>query len=580
MTLQNRVAELLAGASGLPAEQVLALLEVPPNPSLGDYAFPCFTLAKTLRKSPPVIAAEIAAKLSADWIEHVAVAGAYVNITIKTAEIAKAALNTSRTSALPTSDCQTICIESPAPNTNKPLHLGHVRNMLLGVAVRTLLARRGHKVHALDLVNDRGVHICKSMLAYNMVGHGATPSSTGMKGDHFVGKYYVEYSRAEKDNPELEKEAQAMLIAWEENNPDVRALWSQMREWCLAGFAESYKNFGVEIEKTYYESEIYLDGKDLILDAAKRGVFKTDAGELSDGKTLKGNTEYRTGAVYADLTAKGLGNKVLLRADGSAIYITQDIALAKKRFDTYQMDRMLYVVGNEQNHHFQVLFSIFEQLGFSFAPQCKHMSYGYVSLPTGRMKSREGTVVDADDLRREMIALAAEEITKRTPELAEEEVARRAEAIGMGALRFYILKYDPARDFVYDPAESISFAGETGPYVQYTYARIQSIFRKASVMEACELDVLFLVEPREKQILNALLRYEEVVATAADKYEPYHVATYVLDLAQIANSYYHDTQILVDEVKLRSARLALLRAVSIVIKDALSLLGITALDEM
>lgn len=560
--IRTHLAELLAKETGLPAAQIEAMLEVPPNPELGDYAFPCFTLAKELRKAPPAIAAELAPKLAAEWIESVTALGPYVNIRVTIPALAEEAFTQTRDVALSTG--KTVCIESPAPNTNKPLHLGHVRNMLLGVTVRKLLTRRGHDVHALDLVNDRGVHICKSMLAYQNAGTNDTPESTGMKGDHFVGKYYVEFAKAAKENPALEEAAQAMLVKWEQEDPAVRALWEKMRSWCLEGFAQTYKDFGVEIEKAYYESEIYTEGKELILDAEKKGIFARD----------------ETGAVYADLEAKKLDKKILLRADGTAIYITQDIALAKKRFEEYAMDSMVYVVGNEQNYHFQVLFSIFEMLGYPFAANCKHLSYGMISLPDGRMKSREGTVVDADQLREAMIAMAAEEVKKRFPDLSDEDVAVRAEKIGMGALRFYILKYDPARDFVYDPKESISFTGETGPYVQYTYARICSMFRKAGNPDVTSADAALLTEKYERQLLNVLRCYSDVLVSAADKYEPYQVAMYLLELAQLANKYYHDTQILVEDFALRNARLRLLDTVRATIKDGLAVFSIDALEEM
>jgi arginyl-tRNA synthetase len=560
--IRTRLAELIAKETGLPATHVEGMLEVPPNPELGDYAFPCFSLAKELRKAPPAIAAELAEKLNAEWIANVVATGPYVNFVMTIPALAEEAFAKTHDVALP--EGKVVCVESPAPNTNKPLHLGHVRNMLLGVTVRKLLSRRGHTVHAVDLVNDRGVHICKSMLAYQKADTTDTPESTGVKGDHFVGKYYVEFAKAVKENPALEDEAQAMLVAWERGDEDVRALWEQMRTWCLDGFAQTYKDYGVVIDKAFYESEIYQDGKTLILDAEKQGVFQRD----------------ETGAVYADLEAKGLDKKILLRADGTAIYITQDIALAKKRFEEYGMDSMVYVVGNEQNYHFNVLFAIFEMLGFPFAANCKHLSYGMISLPEGRMKSREGTVVDADDMRTTMITMAADEVRKRFPDLSENDVLVRAEKIGMGALRFYILKYDPARDFVYDPKESISFTGETGPYVQYTYARICSIFRKAENPDVSTADASLLTENYERQLLNVLRRYEDVLAAAADKYEPYQVAMYLLELAQLANKYYHDTQILVDDLAVRGARLRLLDSVRATIKDGLSVFSIDALEEM
>ncbi len=456
---------------------------------------------------------------------------------------------------------ETILVESPSPNTNKPLHLGHVRNMLLGNAVTALLRKRGHKALRMDIVNDRGVHICKSMLAYERWGGGETPASTNMKSDHFCGHYYVVFAKEAEKDATLESQAQEMLRAWEAGDPHVRALWEKMRTWCLEGFAQTYKDFAVHIDQAHYESDIYQLGKDVVREGLERGIFKKD----------------EKGAVYADVPG---GQKFVQRADGTSIYITQDLALAKIRFAQFHMDRLVYVVGNEQNHHFTSLFSIFSQLGYTFAARCYHLSYGMISLPEGKMKSREGTVVDADDLRAKMIELAAEEVARRFPDLSVSELEHRAQAIGMGALVFYVLKFDPSKDFVYDPKESISFTGDTGPYVMYTYARISSIFRKGAVQAILGADASVLEHDLERQLLAKLVQYPSVVASAADQYRPSSLAQYLLELARLTNAYYHDVQVLVPNENLKFARAWLLTQVQQVLADGLGLLGVSVLDEM
>jgi arginyl-tRNA synthetase len=556
MSLRRLVAEALAAHTSLAPDEVDALLEVPPKPEMGDFAFPCFQLAKTLKKAPPVIAQELAGKLGVPFSGTAL--GPYVNVRVALPKLFEHALAgaTIETVAIP----ETICVESPSPNTNKPLHLGHVRNMLLGNAITELLKRRGHTVKRLDLVNDRGVHICKSMLAYERAGRGDTPESTGKKGDHFVGDYYVEYSKLEKENPAIEQEAQAMLQAWEAGDENVRALWSMMRQWCLSGMRQTYADYGVAHDSVDYESEIYTLGKEIVEQGKVSGVFKAD----------------EKGAFYADTP---VGQKYVLRADGTSIYVTQDIALAKLRFECFRMNRLVYVVGSEQMHHFKALFSIFEELGFSFGKSCFHLSYGMVYLPEGKMKSREGTVVDADDLRSEMIALAREEVARRSPELSNDEVSRRATAIGMGALKFFILKFTPTQDMTYDSKESISFTGETGPYVQYTYARLSSIIRKAGGVPV-SVEYAALTEDLERQVALKLLAWPATLASAADGYRPSVVCTYVIELAQLANTYYHDVQVLTAEVAVKDARLKLLDSARTTLKDALGTLGIDVLEEM
>ena len=559
MSLRSLVSSALAVHAGLCEQDVAVLLEVPPNPAMGDFAFPCFQLAKTLRKAPPVIAQELAGKLEVPLVGTAL--GSYVNIRIDLPTLFETVLAPLADSVeVPTTTPEIICVESPSPNTNKPLHLGHVRNMLLGNAIVELLKRRGHDVKQINLVNDRGVHICKSMLAYERAGRNDTPESTGLKGDHLVGKYYVEYSQAEKENPALEQEAQAMLQKWEAGDEHVRALWEKMRTWCLHGMHATYKDFGVAHHTVDYESEIYLLGKEIVEHGKKINVF------LQDEK----------GAFYADTP---VGPKYVLRADGTSIYVTQDIALAKLRFERFGMDRLVYVVGSEQIHHFKALFSIFDQLGFPFGKNCLHLAYGLIYLPDGKMKSREGTVVDADDLRLEMIRMASEEVTRRSPELSAETVHARAVAIAMGALKFYILKFNPTQDMTYDPAESISFAGETGPYVQYTYARLSSIIRKAGGVSNT-VDYTALTHDLERQIGLKIAQWREVFVAAADAYRPSLVCSYLVELAQLTNTYYHDVSVLTADDATKNARLFFMDAIRTTIKDGLSMLGIDVLEEM
>jgi len=561
MDYKDKIATLIKKETGIDAS---GLLEVPPNPELGDYAFPCFVLAKKYKKAPNQIAEDLAVKLKAPFISEVKAVGPYVNFKIKSGNLAESVLSVISEKMKIGNAKDVICIESPGPNTNKPLHLGHVRNMLLGVSLRKVLERVGNKVISVDIVNDRGVHICKSMLAYKLHGKNKTPESEKKKGDHFVGDYYVIYAKESEKNPEMENEVKDMLVKWENDDKETKTLWKKMRDWCLKGFKETYKDFKVKIDKTYYESDIYLEGKQIILDGYKRKMFDKD----------------EDGAIFVDLSKINLDKKVLLRADGTSIYITQDIALANIRFKDFHMDRMVYVVGNEQNYHFKALFEVLKKLKYPFADKCYHLSYGMVNLPEGKMKSREGTVVDADDFRRDMISIALREVKERYPKLSKAEAEKRAEMIAVGAMNFFILKYDPVKDFVYDPKKSISFQGETGPYVQYAHARICSIIEKAGRMIPSKIDYSKLGEKAETNLISVLGRYSEIVQNAADNNRSSTIANYLTELAQAFTSYYHETQIIIDDKDLMNARLFLIDKTRIILKDGLSLLGIEAPEEM
>lgn len=461
-----------------------------------------------------------------------------------------------------------IMVEFSSPNTNKPLHLGHVRNNLLGSSVSNLLAAAGNDVIKTTLVNDRGVHICKSMYAWEKRFNGATPESTGKKGDHLVGDCYVEFAKMEKENPAVMDDVHEMLVKWEEGDPQVRRLWEMMNEWVFAGFEQTYKALGITFDKTYYEHDTYLLGKELVQRGLDMGVFVKDP----------------DGSVWCDLTSDGLDRKLLLRSDGTSVYITQDLGTAERRFSEYKLDSHIYVVGDEQNYHFQVLKLILKKLGFAWADQIFHLSYGMVELPEGKMKSREGTVVDADDLIAKMYdeAKATSEESGKLAELSEEEKDRLYSMIGLGALKYFILKVDPKKKMLFNPKESIDFNGNTGPFIQYTHARICSILRKAqqqgfstSMPDSAELSA------KEIRLVKILSSYPQKVAEAASALSPALIANYCYDLAKEFNQYYHDTGILKEpDANLRSMRLALISALASVLRRGMNVLGIELPERM
>ncbi len=479
-------------------------------------------------------------------------------------------------------------VEYSSPNTNKPLHLGHIRNNLLGYSLCQILQANGYKVVKTNIVNDRGIHICKSMLAWKLFGNGETPESTGKKGDHLVGDYYVRFDKeykiqvkelmekqgmneedAKKQAPLL-LEAQSMLKKWEDGDPEVVALWKKMNSWVYAGFDETYKRLGVGFDKIYYESQTYLDGKAKVNEGLQKGAF------------------YRRedGSVWADLTSNGLDEKLLLRADGTSVYMTQDIGTAQQRFKEYAIDKMIYVVGNEQNYHFQVLSIVLDRLGFSWGKDLVHFSYGMVELPEGKMKSREGTVVDADDLMDEMINTARETSDElgKLEGCSEEEIANVARICGLGALKYFILKVDPRKNMTFNPKESIDFNGNTGPFIQYTHARIRSLLRKAEeagfkLPESLPEDME--VSEKESNLIQNLASFPDVVRQAGSDYSPALVANYAYELVKEYNQFYHDFSILKEEDSRKKAfRLLLSQSVAKVIKTAMGLLGIEVPERM
>ncbi len=552
MRIEDAVRDALRAA--LPGE---IILEEPPSPEMGDLAVPCFSYAKALRKSPAAIASEIASAVSGKGpIVNAVAAGPYCNLFLDRSFVAQNVLSMELGVGKKN---QKLLFEYPSPNTNKPLHLGHLRNMLLGSSAAAIAEAAGYSVVRTNLYNDRGVHICKSMLAYQRWGEGKTPADLGMKPDHFVGHWYVEFAKHAKEDESLENEAQEMLRKWEDGDKVVRSLWKKMNDWAYEGFTQSFDRLGITFDKHYYESQLYDKGKAVVEHGLKVGVFSHDE---------NGNTRASLGT---------LGEPVVLRADGTAVYMTQDLYLAQVRQDEWKPDAQVYVVGSEQDHRFKQLFAILEALGMEHADRLFHLSYGLIALPEGRMKSREGTVVDCDDLLNSMEALAAEAVQERHPELSAKEVQKRAKTIGHGALRFFICKYEPKTGFVYDPKESLSFEGETGPYVQYAAARISSILAETKPGKA---DASLLSEDEAFALLMALRKTPAIVEEAASQYKPHLVARHAMSVAQAFTGFYHTYKVLVDDAKVRDSRLALLKATRAHLAYLLGLLGIEAPEAM
>jgi arginyl-tRNA synthetase len=546
-------------------------LDVPPKENMGDYAFPCFALAKEQKKSPMEIAKEIDLKLKGKLPEGITtkIIGPYLNFFINQNNIAdniiKEILELKNNYGTKPAKKDIVLVESPGPNTNKPLHLGHLRNILLGNSITKILKTQGKQVHIVNIVNDRGVHICKSMLAYKKWGNNETPESKEIKSDHFVGDYYVKYSKEEKNNPEIENEVQEMLIKWESGDKETIVLWKQMNSWALEGFNQTYAKLNFKPEKEYFESNSYIKGKEIILEGVKKDIFQKN----------------KEGATIVNLEDKGLGEKILLRSNGTSVYITQDLYVAKKRYEDYNFDEMIYVVGNEQEYHFKVLFEIFKILGWSFGDKCHHFSYGMIELPEGKMKSREGTVVDTDDLIEEVTNIAKEEVKNRYNDIKEDEINKRAETIAKAGIKFFFLKFDPVRNFIFNPKESISFEGETGPYVQYSYARICSIFKKLEKeIDIKKADLSLLNTEPDKRILKLLANYPSILEASAKNYKPSTLCHYLIDLASCFNGYYRDNPILKADENTMIARLALCECVKIVIRSGLDILGINVLEQM
>lgn len=554
----------------------------------GNLTIVVFPFLKASHKRPEDTAQEIGEYLVAncETVEKFNVIKGFLNITIKPSfwtSVLQSAEATENFGFKPvTDDSRLVMIEYSSPNTNKPLHLGHVRNNLLGFSLAKIMEANGNKVVKTNIVNDRGIHICKSMLAWLKWGNGITPEKAGKKGDHLIGDFYVAFDKHYKEelqqlmdsgmtkeeaeaNSALMKEARTMLKKWEDGDEEVRSLWRTMNEWVYAGFDETYARMGVSFDKIYYESNTYLEGKEKVLEGLEKGIF------------------YRKddNSVWADLTADGLDQKLLLRTDGTSVYMTQDIGTAKLRFQDYPIDQMIYVVGNEQNYHFQVLSLLLDKLGFSWGKDLIHFSYGMVELPNGKMKSREGTVVDADELMDEMIATARKMSEGRLKGVPEEEMDDVYRIIGLGALKYFILKVDPRKNMLFNPQESIDFNGNTGPFVQYTYARIRSVLRKSDEADAATDITAYEPNEKEIEIIQRIADFPSVVSEAGRTYSPALIANYVFELAKGYNQFYHDYSILKEENGVaRAFRLHLSRTVADIIRRGFSLLGVEVPERM
>jgi len=559
----------------------------------GDITLVVFPFLKHSRKSPEETGKQIGEYLQAnvDEVKSFNVIKGFLNLVIADNYWIRVLKNAREDDTYGTKqvgeNSRLIMVEYSSPNTNKPLHLGHIRNNLLGYSISEIQKANGNKVVKTNIVNDRGIHICKSMVAWKKWGEGKTPENTGTKGDHLVGDLYVEFDKHYKaeikeltDKGFTPKEAEAkapsileareMSLKWEARDPETVELWKMMNSWVYKGFDETYRKMGVDFDKIYYESDTYLVGKEEVLRGLKEGIFYKE----------------EDGSVWADLTEDGLDKKILLRSDGTSVYMTQDIGTAKMRYNDYSIDKMVYVVGNEQNYHFQVLSVLLDKLGYAWGKDLYHFSYGMVELPSGKMKSREGTVVDADDLMEEMIDVArnmAEELGKLDA-LTAEETEKTFEIIALGALKYFILKVDPKKNMLFNPEESIDFNGNTGPFIQYTYARIQSVLRKAAeknINLASDADENISISDKEKLILKRISLFPDIVAEAGKNYSPAVVANYCYELVKEYNQFYHDHSILnASENNVRDFRLVLSEAVGKVIKSGMALLGIEMPERM
>lgn len=596
MDIENKIQQAAAAAiEKLYLQQVTAesiQVNVTRKDQNGDYTLVVFPLLKISKKSPDVTGTEIGTEIvkELDVVDSFEVVKGFLNLTLAKkywADIVATAVSDNNY-GLKAADEKSplVMIEYSSPNTNKPLHLGHIRNNLLGFSLSRLVAACGNKVVKTNIVNDRGIHICKSMLAWQKWGNGVTPEQSGMKGDHLVGDFYVKFDKEYKAelkalmaNGKTEEEAEAastlmaearqMLVKWEAGDADVRALWEKMNNWVYSGFDVTYKTLGVDFDKIYYESQTYKIGRDQVLDGLSKGSFY----------------KREDGSVWADLTKDGLDEKLLLRKDGTSVYMTQDIGTAKMRFNDFPIDKMVYVVGNEQNYHFQVLSILLDRLGFEWGKSLVHFSYGMVELPEGKMKSREGTVVDADDLVADMVS-TAREMSKELGKLegyTQEEAENVYRILALGALKYFILKVDPKKNMTFNPKESIDFNGNTGPFIQYAYARIQSVLRKAveqnhAMPENCKADAL---EGKEIQLLRMIEQFPSVVAEAGKVYSPALVANFAYDLAKEYSQFYHDCPILKEEnADVRGNRLLISNIVANTIKNALWILGIEVPERM
>jgi len=591
--LETKVVEALHNLYNLVEAGSLIQIQKTRRDFEGDYTLVVFPITRFSKKSPEITATEIGDYLleRMDEIVSFNVIKGFLNLVLNDQSWVRFCYNHSQEDRFgfinPASD-HPVVVEYSSPNTNKPLHLGHIRNNLLGFSISRILSATGHRVVRVNLVNDRGIHICKSMLAWKKWGEGETPESSGLKGDHLVGKYYVRFDQelkkevselvaAGKNSEDAVKsascmlEAQDMLRAWEAHDPEVIALWNRMNGWVYDGFAQTYRTLGIEFDKTYYESQTYLLGKQLVEEGIHNGVLN----RRSDG------------SVWIDLSDEGLDEKLLLRSDGTSVYMTQDLGTAQQRFDEYQPQQLIYVVGNEQEYHFQVLQKVLKHLGREWYPVIYHLSYGMVELPQGKMKSREGTVVDADDLMEEMFT-TAEQTTRelgKVDDFSEEEANQLFRTLGLGALKYFILKVDPKKNMLFNPQESIDFNGNTGPFIQYTYARIRSVLRNAAKLgignEPAPLSEQQGLLPQEREVLRMLEQFPQVLSEAGKSHSPSLIANYVYELTCEFNRFYHDITILKEEdLNKRDFRIRLSSFTAGVIRNSMWLLGIDVPERM
>ncbi len=544
------------------------ILETPPQEEFGDASFPCFHLAKEQRRNPVEIATEIASKIKlpkSSSIEKLEAKGPYVNFFYNYSKLSENVLKEiSKKKELygKGKEKEKIMIEYSGPNTNKPLHVGHLRNDSLGMSISNLLEFSGNQVIRTNIINDRGVHICKSMLAYQKWGNSKTPEKEKMKSDHFVGNFYVMFDKKLKEDPTLEEEIHEMLRKWEAGDKKVRELWKKMNEWAIRGIKETYKIFGSRFDLWPLESEFYNKAKPVLDEGIKKNIFfKNEKGDL-----------------VAQLEPE-LPNKVVLRADGTSIYITNDIALTKHRFETYKINKCIWVVATEQNLHFKQLFKIFDLLGYGWAKNCYHLGYGLVNLPTGRMKTREGTVVDADDLIKEESELAKSEILKREKKISKKELEDRALKIALAAIKYYLLKVEPIKDVMFDPNKAISFEGDTGPYIQYAHTRCSNILTKVKKYES-KFSVKN-IQPQEKKLIKKLSMFPDIASQAAHELKPNYICNYAYELATTFSNFYETCSVLKAETKeLKNFRLTLVNSTKIILGNCLKFIGVETLEKM
>ena len=579
--IQNSISEILK--NNYQIENLT--LEVQQNKTdfEGDFTVVIFPLVKLAKKSPDVLGNELGEELKKQGaIENFNVVKGFLNLSINNEAFVQNFKGIKTQFDVKENKNQTVMVEYSSPNTNKPLHLGHIRNNLLGFSVAQILKEAGYNVVKTQIINDRGIHICKSMLAWEKFGNGETPKTTGLKGDKLVGNYYVEFDKnykaqiselkeqgldeetAKKQAPII-LEAQQMLLDWEQNKPEVRELWERMNSWVYAGFNETYKRLGVDFDQVQYESNTYILGKDIIEEGLAKGVF----------------FKKEDNSVWIDLTEDGLDQKLVLRGDGTSVYMTQDLGTAVERFKQNDIQKLIYTVGNEQDYHFQVLFLILKKLGYDWANQLYHLSYGMVELPEGKMKSREGTVVDADDLMQEMYVTAKEKSEElgKLEGLSDEEKEKSYEIVGLGALKYFMLKVDPKKKMLFNPAESIDFNGNTGPFIQYTYARIQSLLNRANFVEADFGS--YQPNASEKELIMQLSNFKDVVEKAAETLSPAQVANYVYDLVKTYNSFYQNNPVMtLEDENAKQFKLQISDLTAKTIKKSLQLLGINVVNRM